>query len=120
MLDRVQKEAAKLAHNTKSSNWENLTSRRKILCICALLKASSGEGAWKPKGDRLQRPHYLRRIHHERKIRNRRQTTDIEKYSFVNWTIQDWNQLPAEVLGSLPCKPNTLKKRVREVIIEVS
>ena len=46
--------------------------------------------------------------------------TDIGKYSFANRTIQDWNQLPAEVLGTLPCKPNTLKKRVREVIIEVS
>jgi len=28
--------------------------------------------------------------------------TDIRKYSFVNRTIQDWNQLPAEVLGTLP------------------
>jgi hypothetical protein len=27
-----------------------------------------------------------------------------------------WNQLPAEVLGILLCKPNTLKKRVRKVI----
>jgi hypothetical protein len=38
----------------------------------------------------------------------------------MNRTIQDWNQLPAEVLGILPCKPNTLKKRVRKVINEVS
>jgi hypothetical protein len=37
-----------------------------------------------------------------------------------NRTIHDWNQLPAEVLGTLPCKPNTLKKRVRKVINEVS
>ena len=28
--------------------------------------------------------------------------TDIGKYSFVNRTIQDWNQLPAAVLGTLP------------------
>jgi len=38
----------------------------------------------------------------------------------VNGTIQDWNQLPAEMLGTLPCKIKTLKKRVRKVIIEVS
>jgi hypothetical protein len=38
----------------------------------------------------------------------------VEKYAFR--TIQDWNQLPAEVLGILPCKPNSLKKRVRKVI----
>jgi hypothetical protein len=60
------------------------------------------------------------RVDHERKIRGRRQRTDIGKYSFVNRAIQDWNQLPAEVLGTLPCKPNTLKKRVRKVINEVS
>jgi hypothetical protein len=44
----------------------------------------------------------------------------IGKYPFVNRTIQDWNQLPAEVLGTLSCKPNTLKKRVRKAIIEAS
>ena len=57
---------------------------------------------------------------HELKIRSRRQRTDIGKYSFVNRTIQDWNQLPAEVLEPLPCKLNTLKKRVRKAITEVS
>jgi hypothetical protein len=88
--------------------------------MCALFKAYSGERAWKAIGDRLQRPHYLSRVDNERKIRNRRQRTDIGKYSFVKRTIQDWNQLPAEVLGTLPCKPNTLKKRVRKAIIEVS
>jgi len=71
-------------------------------------------------GDRLQRPHYLSRVDHERKIRSRRQRTDIGKYSFVNRTIQHWNQLPAEVLGILPCKPVTFKKRAREVIIELN
>jgi hypothetical protein len=45
------------------------------------------------------------RVDHERKIRSRRQRTDIGKYFFVNRTIQDWNQLPAAVLGTLPCKP---------------
>ena len=39
---------------------------------------------------------------------------DIGKYSFVNRTIQDWNQIPAEVLGTLPCKVNTLKKEGKE------
>jgi hypothetical protein len=29
--------------------------------------------------------------------------TDIGKNSFVNRTIENWNQLPAEVLGTLPC-----------------
>jgi hypothetical protein len=111
-LDRVQKKAAKFAHHTNISNWETLTSRRKLSSIRALYKAYSGERAWKAIGDRLQRPHYLSRVDNARKIRRRRQRTDIGKYSFVNRTIQDWNQLPAEVLGTLPCKPNTLKERL--------
>ena len=77
VLDRVQKKAAKFAHHTNSSNWETLASRRKLSRICALFKAYSGERAWKVIGDKLQRPHYLSRIEHERKIRSRRQRTDI-------------------------------------------
>ena len=118
-LDRVQKKAAKFAHHTNSSNWETLVSRRKLSRICALFKAYSGERAWKAIGDKLQRPHYLSRIDHERKI-SRRQRTDIGKYSFVNRTIQHWNQLPAEVVGNLPCKPITFKKRVRKMMIELN
>jgi len=116
-LDRVQKKAAKFAHNKNSSNWENLASRRKLSHICALFKAYSGERAWKP---RLEWPHHLSRVDHERKIRIRRQRMDIGKYSFVNRTIQHWNQLPEEVLGILPCKPITFKKRVRKVVIELN
>jgi hypothetical protein len=116
----VQKKVAKFAHHTNSSNWEILTSCRKLSCICALYKVYSGEWVWKALSDRLQWPHYLSRVDNVQKIRSRRQRTDIGKYSFVNRTIQDWNHLPAEVLGTLPCKPNTLKKRVRKAIIEVS
>jgi len=112
-LDRVQKKAAKFAHHMSSSNWETLASCRKLSRMCALFKAYSGERAWKAIGDRLQRQHCLSRVDHERKIRNRRQRTDIGKYSFVNRTIQHWNQLPAEVLGTIPCKPIIFKNRVR-------
>jgi hypothetical protein len=108
-LDRVQKKAAKFAHHTNSSNWETSVSRRKFARVSALFKAYSGERARKAIVERLQRPHYLNRVDYERKIRSRRQRTDIGKYSFVNRTIQDWNQLTAEVLGTLPYKPNTLK-----------
>ena len=94
--------------------------RGKLSRICALFKAYSGERAWKAISDRLQRPHYLSRVDHERKIWSRRQRTDIGKYSFVNRTIQLWNQLHSEVLGTLPCKTIIFKKRVRKMIIEVS
>ena len=86
----------------------------------SILNQFSGERAWKEIGDRLKRPHYLSRVDHDRKIRSRRQRTDKGKYSFVNRTIQHWNQLPAEVLETLPRKPATFKRRVRKVLTEVS
>jgi len=95
---------------------KNCRSVEKISHICALFKAYSGERAWKAIGDRLQWPNYLSRVDHERKIRNRRQRADIGIYSFVNRTIRFWNRLPAEILGTLPCKSSALRKRVRKVI----
>jgi hypothetical protein len=55
-----------------------------------------GEWAWKAIGDRLEKPCYLSRVDHDRKIRSRKQNTDIGKYSFVNRTTQLWNKLPAD------------------------
>jgi len=48
---------------------------------------------------------------------DRKQRTDIGKYSFVNWTIKNWNQLPAEALGPFPCKQKIFRNRVRKTII---
>jgi hypothetical protein len=67
-------------------------------------------------GDRLEKPCYLSRVDHNRKIRSRKQKIDIGKYSFVNRTIQLWNQLPEDVLGTLSCKRSNFRKRVRKVI----
>jgi hypothetical protein len=75
-----------------------------------------GEQAWEAIGDRLERPCYLSRVNHDRKIRNRKQKTDIGKYSFVNRTIQLWNKLSADILGNLSCKPSSFRKMVRKVI----
>jgi hypothetical protein len=61
------------------------------------------------------RHRYLSRVGRFWEIR-----TDVEKYSFVNRTITDWNQLSGEVLGTSPGKPRIFRKRVRKVItIEV-
>jgi hypothetical protein len=37
----------------------------------------------------------------------------VRKYSFVNRTIKNWNQLRTEALGTFPCKPNILRNGVR-------
>jgi len=77
----------------------NVVMRRiPVSRVCGLFKAYSGERAWRAIVDRLQRPNYLSRVDHIRKIRNRKQRTDIGKYSFVNRTIRLWNRLPAEIL----------------------
>jgi hypothetical protein len=107
----VQNKAAKFAHHKNDSNWE--------ACTCALFKAYTGERAWKAIGDRLLRPCYLSRVDNDKKIRSRKQRTDIGKYSFVNRTIQLWNQLLADALGTLSCKPINFRNRVRKVINQV-
>jgi hypothetical protein len=58
----------------------------------------------------------LSKVDHDRKIRSRKQKKDIGKYSFVNRTIQLWNQLPADPLGSFSCKSSNFRKRVRKVV----
>jgi len=58
---------------------------------------------------------YLRRGDN-RKIRTRKKRTDVGKYSLLNRTIRNWNQLPASLLVSFPCKINTFRKRVKNVV----
>jgi len=67
---------------------------------------------------RLQRPYYLSRVDHDWKIRNRRQRTDIRKYSFVNRIIQLWNKLPMNALGNFFFNLSTFRKRVVKLISE--
>ena len=59
---------------------------------------------------------YLGRGDHNQKIRTRKQRTDVGKYSFVNRTITNWNQLPASLLASFPCKLSIFRKRVKNVV----
>ena len=66
-------------------------------------------------GDRLHAPGYLSRVDHNWKIRARRQRTDARKYSFVNRTTADWNQLPEGVIRKSHGKPHIFRKRVRKV-----
>ena len=82
-------------------------------------KAYSGEQAWKAIHDRLRRAYCLSRVDHVQKIRDKKQKMDIRKYSFVNRTIKNWNQLAAEALGTFRCKPKTFRKRVSKEIINV-
>jgi hypothetical protein len=77
--------------------------------------AYTGERTWKATGDRLQAQSYLSRVDHYWKIRARKQITDIGKYSFVNRSITDWNQLPKGSIGICHGKMHIFKTRVRKV-----
>jgi hypothetical protein len=67
--------------------------------------------------DRLRRAYYLSGVKHVRKTRDRKQRTDIGKYSFVNRTTKSWNQLTAEALGCSPSEPKMFIKRIRKAVI---
>ena len=97
-LNGVQKRAAKFENNINESCWEILAQCRLVARICARFKAYTGGRAWKVIGDTLLKLCYLSRDDHNRKIRTRKQRTDVGKYSFVNRTIESWNQLPAGLL----------------------
>ena len=47
---------------------------------------------------------------------SRKQRTDVGKYSFVNRTITDWNQLKEGEIGALTGNTYSFRKRVRKVI----
>jgi hypothetical protein len=75
--------------------------------VCALYKAYTGERAWKA-------PSYLSRVDH-RKIRTRKQRTDIGKYSFMNRSITDGNLLPEVAIGTSHGKTHIFKTKVNKV-----
>ena len=112
-IRRVKKKAAKFTNHTNYSVWETLAKRRKIARICDLFKAYTAERAWKSIGGRLKEPRYLSRDDLDRKIRVRKQSTVIGKFSFVNRTIKLWNQLPAEALATFPVNHILLERRLK-------
>jgi hypothetical protein len=87
-LDKGKKKADQLTNHTKNSYWETLAQPRTIGRLCALIKAYTGENSWNAVRDRLRRTHYLNRADRIRKIRFRKQRTDIGKWYFVNRTIK--------------------------------
>jgi len=44
-----------------------------------------------------------------------REVKSVKKYSFVNRSITDWNQLPEGVIGTSRGKIHIFKTKVREV-----
>ena len=106
----------KFANNINEFGWETVAQRRLIARICAIFKTHTGRWAWKAIGNRLLKPCYPSWGHHNRKIRTRKQRTDVGKYYFVNTTIKGWNQLSAGLLAYFRRKLNTFRKRVKNVV----
>jgi hypothetical protein len=81
-------------------------------------KAYTGGRAWKSIEERLLKSCYLSKDDLKRKIKIRKQRTDVGKYSIVNRTItsKSWKQLPASLLEYFPYKINTFRKLVENVV----
>jgi len=75
-----------------------------------------GKGLGKLYATGLRRSYYLSRVDHVRKIMDRKQRTDIGKYSFVNRTIKNWNQLPAEALGTFLVNLHFLERELGKLL----
>jgi len=110
---RIRKKAAPFTNHPKDSDLETLAQCRTVARLCALFKAYCGARVWNVIWDRLRKAYCLSRVDHVRKIVERKQRTVIGKFFFVNKTIKNWNQLSAEELGKLPCKPKIFRNRVR-------
>jgi hypothetical protein len=78
-LNWVQRRAGKFANHTNELCWETLAQRRMIAQLCTLYKAYTERPAWKVIGDSPLKPCNLNRDDHERKIRSRKQRTDVGK-----------------------------------------
>ena len=74
-FDRAQKKAVQFTNRTKYSDWENLAQRMTLTCLCAPLKAFSGEWTWKAICDRLRKPCYLIRVGHVHLDRKKQNVT---------------------------------------------
>ena len=57
----------------------------------------------------------LLKVDHNWKITARKQRADVGKYSFVNRTTTDWNQLPGGAIGTSHGKTHICKTRIRKV-----
>jgi hypothetical protein len=115
-LNWVQRWAAKFANDADQTGWESFAECRMVSRLCAPFKAYTGRRLGKLLGADSLRPCYLSREDHNRKIRSGKQRTGIGKYSFVNRTVINWNQLPADLLASFSGKLNTFRKRVKKVV----
>jgi hypothetical protein len=107
-LDCFQNKAANFLYH--GLDWESLAQRRKIARMCALFKSYRGERVWKEIGYRLQAPSYLSRVDHNWKIKARKQRTGVRKFSIVNRTITDWNQLSEGEIGALTGNTHSYRK----------
>jgi hypothetical protein len=81
----------------------------------ALFKAYVGYKAWVDIKRRLYVPTYYSKGHHRFKIKLRQQRADVGKFCFLNRTIVDWNQLPAEAFEGSPLNLCRFKRNLMKL-----
>ncbi len=119
-LEKIQKKANKFINKgySASSNppepIESLSVRRKKARLCCLFKAYSKSPAWAEITKRLGSPSRVGRNDHTCKIKSRGQRSDVGKYSYVNRTIKNWNEIPAAVVEPFPGSVGVFRRRLNQ------
>ena len=105
-LEMVQRRAARFVLNnyTRDSSvsemlseigWNLLETRRKIARLCLMFNIYHGYGNL---GNHIEKPHYVSRNDHQKKIRRIQSQLLSYHNSFFPKTIREWNQLNGEAM----------------------
>jgi hypothetical protein len=105
-VDTVMSNSSRLAFGKAAGHFHVWKGVKLKIYVTSVWRSDFGERAC----------YYLSWVDRVRRIRDRKQRMDIGKYSFVNRTIKNWNQLPAEALGTFPCKPQIFRQKRKAVI----
>ena len=82
-----------------------------------MFRSYTGCNAWSEIRERIKKPNYYSRKDSGLKIRTNKQKSDAGKYSFLNRTIIDWNNLPTVTFESLPRYVHSFKNRLKSGLV---
>jgi hypothetical protein len=125
-LERIQRQAARFCKRNYvreegtvtrilgELGWGKLQDRRKIQRLCMLYKITNNLVAI--PSAQYMKPNLRNTRGHHLKFHEQHATKEVYKYSFFPRTIQEWNQLPADVVNSRNVK--AFKEKITEHLMK--
>ena len=80
--------------------WESLEVRRKRDRLCNMYRVVSGSSGWGEIRHKIEGGSYKGRNDHAKKLQRKHGRTDVGRWSFLNRTIREWNELSEEVVSA--------------------